>query len=42
MLNLKQILKKSIYVVADLGLNYMWFDLRVRKLLTQTEDLKNG
>lgn len=38
---LKTILKKSAYVVADLGLNFFWFDLRVRRLLNP-EDLKNG
>jgi hypothetical protein len=31
---LKMLLKKSGYVVADLGINYMWFDIRVRKLLS--------
>lgn len=30
---LKMLLKKSGYVAADLGLNYAWFDVRVRKLL---------
>lgn len=40
-LKLKTIAKKSGYVVADLGLNYIWFDLRVRKLLNP-DDLKNG
>lgn len=38
---MKTILKKSIYLVVDLGLNYMWFDIRVRKLLNP-ETLKNG
>jgi hypothetical protein len=38
---LKTILKKSAYVVADLMVNYAWFDIRVRKLLNP-DDLKNG
>jgi len=38
---LKVIMKKSAYIVADLMLNYAWFDLRVRHLLNP-EDLKNG
>lgn len=38
---LKLLLKKSGYIVADLGLNYMWFDIRVRKLLNP-EALGNG
>ena len=38
---LKIILKKSGYVIADLGVNFFWFDLRVRRLLNP-DDLKNG
>lgn len=38
---LKQIMRKSGYVVADLGLNYFWFDMRVRRLLSP-EALGNG
>lgn len=38
---LKIVLKKSMYVIADLGLNWYWFDLRVRRLLNP-DDLKNG
>jgi hypothetical protein len=38
---LKVILKKSGYIVADMGINYVWFDLRVRKLIT-ADGLKNG
>lgn len=38
---LKMIMKKSAYVIADLGLNFFWFDLRVRRLLNP-DDLKNG
>lgn len=38
---LKLLLKKSGYVVADLGINYMWFDIRVRKLLNP-DALGNG
>lgn len=35
------VMRKSGYVIADLGVNYMWFDIRVRKLLNP-DDLKNG
>ena len=38
---LKLLLKKSGYVVADLGINYSWFDIRVRKLLNP-DALGNG
>ena len=38
---LKMLLKKSAYVVADLGINYSWFDIRVRKLLNP-DSLGNG
>lgn len=38
---LKVMMKKSGYVVADLGINYTWFDIRVRKLIT-ADGLKNG
>lgn len=38
---LKVILKKSGYIVSDMGINYIWFDLRVRKLIT-ADGLKNG
>lgn len=38
---LKSIMRKSAYIVADLMINYAWFDLRVRRLLNP-EDLKNG
>lgn len=38
---MKMIMKKSAYVIADLGINFYWFDLRVRKLLNP-DDLKNG
>jgi hypothetical protein len=38
---LKALMKKSGYLIADLGLNFFWFDLRVRRLLNP-EDLKNG
>jgi hypothetical protein len=30
---LKRLSKKSGYIVGDLGLNYLWFDIRVRKLI---------
>lgn len=38
---MKMLLKKSAYVIADLGINFFWFDIRVRKLLNP-DDLKNG
>lgn len=38
---LTQLMKKSGYVIADLGLNYIWFDIRVRKLLSP-DKLGNG
>lgn len=38
---LKILEKKSAYVIADLGINFFWFDIRVRKLLNP-DDLKNG
>lgn len=38
---LKMLLKKSAYIVADLGINYTWFDIRVRKLLNP-DSLGNG
>lgn len=38
---LKMVMRKSAYIVADLGLNFFWFDLRVRRLLNP-DDLKNG
>lgn len=41
MKKLRMVLKKSMYVVADLGINFYWFDLRVRRLLNP-DDLKNG
>jgi hypothetical protein len=38
---LKMLTRKSGYVVADLGINYYWFDIRVRKLLNP-DSLGNG
>lgn len=35
------LLKKSGYVIADLGINYYWFDIRVRRLLNP-DALGNG
>jgi hypothetical protein len=35
------VMRKSGYVIADIGVNYMWFDIRVRRLLNP-DDLKNG
>ena len=40
-IKLKKLLKKSGYILADLGLNYMWFDVRVRKLINP-DALGNG
>lgn len=37
----KKLCRKSGYVIADLSLNYIWFDVRVRKLINPG-DLKNG
>lgn len=38
---LKRVMQKSGYIIADLGVNYMWFDIRVRRLINP-DDLKNG
>lgn len=38
---LKRIMTKNGYIVADLGVNYGWFDIRVRRLINP-DDLKNG
>jgi hypothetical protein len=38
---IRRILRKSSYIIADLTLNYAWFDVRVRKLINP-DDLKNG
>lgn len=38
---LKLITRKSAYIVADLSLNYTWFDIRVRRLIVP-EKLGNG
>lgn len=35
------VMRKSGYIIADLSVNYFWFDIRVRKLLNP-DDLKNG
>lgn len=37
----KKVIRKSAYILADLSLNYGWFDIRVRKLINP-DDLKNG
>jgi hypothetical protein len=37
----QSITRKSGYIVADLSVNYLWFDIRVRKLINP-DDLKNG
>jgi hypothetical protein len=38
---LKILTRKSAYIIADLCLNYQWFDIRVRKLIVP-EKLGNG
>jgi len=38
---LAALMNKSGYIIADLGVNYAWFDIRVRRLLNP-DDLKNG
>lgn len=40
-IKLKKLMKKSGYIVADLAINYYWFDLRVRRLIAP-EKLGNG
>jgi len=40
-LKLKKLMKKSGYIIADLAINYYWFDIRVRRLLAP-ERLGNG
>lgn len=41
-LKLRKLIKKSGYIVADLAVNYAWFDIRIRKLLTDEGALGNG
>lgn len=38
---LKRLMKKSGYIIADMSINYYWFDIRVRRLLAP-EKLGNG
>lgn len=38
---LKELMKKSGYIIGDLVLNYGWFDIRVRKLIS-LDGIKNG
>jgi hypothetical protein len=38
---LKRLMKKSGYLIADMSINYYWFDIRVRRLLAP-EKLGNG
>jgi hypothetical protein len=40
-LKLKQLLEQSVYIISDLGINYLWFDIRVRKLISP-DKLGNG
>ena len=40
-IKLKKLMKKSGYIIADLAINYYWFDIRVRRLIAP-EKLGNG
>ncbi len=40
-IKMKSLVRKSAYIVADLGVQYQWFDIRVRKLMSP-DDLGNG
>lgn len=40
-LKLKKMMKKSGYIIADLSINYYWFDIRVRRLIAP-DALGNG
>jgi hypothetical protein len=40
-IKLKRLMKKSGYIIADLAINYYWFDIRVRKLIAP-DRLGNG
>lgn len=40
-IKMKKLTKKSGYIVADLAINYYWFDIRVRRLIAP-EKLGNG
>lgn len=40
-IKLKRMMKKSGYIIADLSINYYWFDIRVRRLIAP-DALGNG
>jgi len=40
-IKLKKLMKKSGYIIADMAINYYWFDIRVRKLIAP-DRLGNG
>lgn len=40
-IKLKKLMKKSGYIIADMAINYYWFDIRVRRLIAP-EKLGNG
>ena len=40
-IKLKKMMRKSGYIIADLAINYYWFDIRVRRLIAP-EKLGNG
>lgn len=40
-IKMKKLMKKSGYIIADLAINYYWFDIRVRRLIAP-ERLGNG
>lgn len=41
-IKLRKMVKKSGYIAADLSVNYAWFDIRIRKLMTHEGALGNG
>jgi hypothetical protein len=40
-IKMKDLMRKSAYIVADLGVQYRWFDMRVRRLMNP-DSLGNG
>jgi len=40
-IKMKKLMKKSGYIIADMAINYYWFDIRVRRLIAP-EKLGNG
>lgn len=39
---LRKLVKKSGYIIADISVNYAWFDVRIRRLMTEEGSLGNG